>query len=194
MAKKNKGLNVNKVNEVMNEVPNIDELLTKKEKVNMNKIVSLDNVKDMELISTVEMMSDEDALKRMQEDMELVTLKEELKEEIKVDEEPKVKEEKKMDKVVKSDLVTKLDIGIRNAILAGKNAPSKSVVGKRLLAIQKSYKQLTGVDMTTQQINYLKTCNDTQILNVEYTLNYVRRDIRNNEFVQRQQQVATAQA
>lgn len=194
MAKKNKGLNVNKVNEVMNEVPNIDELLTKKEKVNMNKIVSLDNVKDMELISTVEMMSDEDALKRMQEDMELVTLKEELKEEIKVDETPEVKEEKKMDKVVKSDLVTKLDIGIRNAILAGKNAPSKSVVGKRLLAIQKSYKQLTGVDMTTQQINYLKTCNDTQILNVEYTLNYVRRDIRNNEFVQRQQQVATAQA
>ena len=86
-------------------------------------------------------------------------------------------EEMEMNKMV--ELKNKVDNGIKYAILSGKGAESdvKFVSGKQLLGIFKSYKDITGVEMSDMQKDYLKTLNPKQISNILYTLNVARKTL-----------------
>lgn len=90
-----------------------------------------------------------------------------------------------------NEMKNKLDLGIRNAILAGKKETrtEKFVSGKRIKAILNNYKIVTGEEMSDVQVNYIKTLNSTQIYNIELTIGALNREIRVEKFNQRMSQV-----
>lgn len=88
-------------------------------------------------------------------------------------------EEMEMNKMNKmNEIKNKVDNGIKYAILRGKDAQevAKYVPGKQLLGIFKSYKEITGTDMSDTQKNYLKTLNSKQLSNILHTLNVARKE------------------
>ena len=90
-----------------------------------------------------------------------------------------------------NEMKNKLDLGIRNAILAGKKETrtEKFVSGKRIKAILNNYKIVTGEEMSDIQVNYIKTLNSTQIYNIELTIGALNREIRVEKFNQRMSQI-----
>lgn len=147
MAKK--GLNMEKVAEIRNEVEEVME-------VNETTVVT----EMAEHIGTS--LEDIDALREMM-------IEEQLNEMNKI-------EEMEMNKM--NEIKNKVDNGIKYAILRGKDAQevAKYVPGKQLLGIFKSYKEITGVDMNDTQKNYLKTLNSKQLSNILHTLNVARKE------------------
>lgn len=147
MAKK--GLNMEKVAEIRNEVEEVME-------VNETTIVT----EMAEHIGTS--LEDIDALREMM-------IEEQLNEMNKI-------EEMEMNRM--NEIKNKVDNGIKYAILRGKDAQevAKYVPGKQLLGIFKSYKEITGVDMNDTQKNYLKTLNSKQLSNILHTLNVARKE------------------
>lgn len=147
MAKK--GLNMEKVAEIRNEVEEVME-------VNETTIVT----EMAEHIGTS--LEDIDTLREMM-------IEEQLNEMNKI-------EEMEMNRM--NEIKNKVDNGIKYAILRGKDAQevAKYVPGKQLLGIFKSYKEITGVDMNDTQKNYLKTLNSKQLSNILHTLNVARKE------------------
>ena len=149
MAKK--GLNMEKVVEIRNEVEEVMEM------ENTSVIVT-------EMAEHVgASLEDIDALRE-------VMIKEQMKEIERI-------EEMEMNKMV--ELKNKVDNGIKYAILSGKGAEdtAKFVPGKQLLGIFKSYKEITGVEMSDTQKSYLKTLNSQQLSNILHTLNIARKTL-----------------
>lgn len=149
MAKK--GLNMEKVVEIRNEVEEVME-------VEATPIV----VQEMaEHVGAS--LEDIDALRE-------VMIEEQMKEIERI-------EEMEMNRMV--ELKNKVDNGIKYAILSGKGAEdtAKFVPGKQLLGIFKSYKEITGVEMSDTQKNYLKTLNSQQLSNILHTLNIARKTL-----------------
>ena len=147
MAKK--GLNMEKVVEIRNEVEEVME--------NTSTIVT-------EMAEHVgASLEDIDALRE-------VMIEEQMKEIERI-------EEMEMNRMV--ELKNKVDNGIKYAILSGKGAEdtAKFVPGKQLLGIFKSYKEITGVEMNDTQKNYLKTLNSQQLSNILHTLNIARKTL-----------------
>ena len=147
MAKK--GLNMEKVVEIRNEVEEVME--------NTSSIVT-------EMAEHVgASLEDIDALRE-------VMIEEQMKEIERI-------EEMEMNRMV--ELKNKVDNGIKYAILSGKGAEdtAKFVPGKQLLGIFKSYKEITGVEMSDIQKNYLKTLNSQQLSNILHTLNIARKTL-----------------
>ena len=147
MAKK--GLNMEKVVEIRNEVEEVME--------NTSTIVT-------EMAEHVgASLEDIDALRE-------IMIEEQMKEIEGI-------EEMEMNKMV--ELKNKVDNGIKYAIISGKGVESdvKFVSGKQLLGIFKSYKDITGVEMSDMQKDYLKTLNPKQISNILYTLNVARKTL-----------------
>ena len=147
MAKK--GLNMEKVAEIRNEVEEVME-------VNETTVVT----EMAEHIGTS--LEDIYALREMM-------IEEQLNEMNKI-------EEMEMNRM--NEIKNKVDNGIKYAILRGKDAQevAKYVPGKQLLGIFKSYKEITGVDMSDTQKNYLKTLNSKQLSNILHTLNVARKE------------------
>lgn len=147
MAKK--GLNMEKVVEIRNEVEEVME---------MNETTVVTEM--AENIGTS--LEDVDALREMM-------IEEQLNEMNKI-------EEMEMNRM--NEIKNKVDNGIKYAILRGKDAQevAKYVPGKQLLGIFKSYKEITGVDMNDTQKNYLKTLNSKQLSNILHTLNVARKE------------------
>lgn len=147
MAKK--GLNMEKVVEIRNEVEEVME-------VNETTVVT----EMAEHIGTS--LEDIDALREMM-------IEEQLNEMNKI-------EEMEMNRM--NEIKNKVDNGIKYAILRGKDAQevAKYVPGKQLLGIFKSYKEITGTDMSDTQKNYLKTLNSKQLSNILHTLNVARKE------------------
>lgn len=147
MAKK--GLNMEKVVEIRNEVEEVME-------VNETTVVT-------EMAEHIgASLEDIDALREMM-------IEEQLNEMNKI-------EEMEMNRM--NEIKNKVDNGIKYAILRGKDAQevAKYVPGKQLLGIFKSYKEITGVDMSDTQKNYLKTLNSKQLSNILHTLNVARKE------------------
>lgn len=137
MAKKiNKGLNMEKVKEIREEV----------EEVLVNETIEHVNTTNEEIEALEEMNTNE--------------LSEEIIEEMEID-----------------NMKNKINNGIKFAILSGKDVESdkKYVSNKQLQAIFKSYKELVGCDMDSNQQMYLKKLNPQQVSNVLHTLNVARR-------------------
>ena len=149
MAKK--GLNMEKVVEIRNEVEEVMEVET-------TPIV----VQEMaEHVGAS--LEDIDALRE-------VMIEEQMKEIERI-------EEMEMNRMV--ELKNKVDNGIKYAILSGKGAEdtAKFVPGKQLLGIFKSYKEITSVEMSDTQKSYLKTLNSKQLSNILHTLNVARKTL-----------------
>ena len=149
MAKK--GLNMEKVVEIRNEVEEVMEVET-------TPVV----VQEMaEHVGAS--LEDIDALRE-------VMIEEQMKEIERI-------EEMEMDKM--KELKNKVDNGIKYAIISGKGVESdaKFVSGKQLLGIFKSYREITGVEMSDMQKGYLKTLNPKQISNILHTLNIARKTL-----------------
>lgn len=149
MAKK--GLNMEKVVEIRNEVEEVMEVET-------TPIV----VQEMaEHIGAS--LEDIDALRE-------IMIEEQMKEIERI-------EEMEMNRMV--ELKNKVDNGIKYAILKGKDATdvAKFTPGKQLIGIFKSYKDITGVEMNDTQKNYIKTLNSKQLSNILYTLNIARKTL-----------------
>ena len=149
MAKK--GLNMEKVVEIRNEVEEVMEVET-------TPIV----VQEMaEHVGAS--LEDIDALRE-------VMIEEQMKEIERI-------EEMEMNRMV--ELKNKVDNGIKYAILSGKGAEdtAKFVPGKQLLGIFKSYKEITGVEMSDTQKSYIKTLNSKQLSNILHTLNIARKTL-----------------
>ena len=147
MAKK--GLNMEKVAEIRNEVEEVME-------VNETTVVT-------EMAEHVgASLEDIDALREMMVEEQL--------------EEMNRIEEMEMNRM--NEIKNKVDNGIKYAILRGKDAQevAKYVPGKQLLGIFKSYKEITGTDMSDTQKNYLKTLNSKQLSNILHTLNVARKE------------------
>ena len=149
MAKK--GLNMEKVVEIRNEVEEVMEVET-------TPVI----VQEMaEHVGAS--LEDIDALRE-------IMIEEQMKEIERI-------EEMEMNRMV--ELKNKVDNGIKYAILSGKGAEdtAKFVPGKQLLGIFKSYKEITGVEMSDTQKNYLKTLNSQQLSNILHTLNIARKTL-----------------
>ena len=149
MAKK--GLNMEKVVEIRNEVEEVMEVET-------TPVVVTEMVEHVGAS-----LEDIDALRE-------VMIEEQMKEIERI-------EEMEMNRMV--ELKNKVDNGIKYAILSGKGAEdtAKFVPGKQLLGIFKSYKEITGVEMSDTQKNYLKTLNSQQLSNILHTLNIARKTL-----------------
>ena len=157
MAKKNKGLNMEKVAEIRNEVEEVMEINTPVVITEMAEHVgaSLEDIDALREMMVEETLNDMEIVKEMNE------------------------------------MKNKLDLGIRNAILAGKKETrtEKFVSGKRIKAILNNYKIVTGEEMSDTQINYIKTLNSTQVYNIELTIGALNREIRVEKFNQRMSQI-----
>ena len=149
MAKK--GLNMEKVVEIRNEVEEVMEVET-------TPVIVTEMAEHVGAS-----LEDIDALRE-------VMIEEQMKEIERI-------EEMEMNRMV--ELKNKVDNGIKYAILSGKGAEdtAKFVPGKQLLGIFKSYKDITGVEMSDMQKDYLKTLNPKQISNILYTLNVARKTL-----------------
>ena len=149
MAKK--GLNMEKVVEIRNEVEEVMEVET-------TPVVVIEMAEHVGAS-----LEDIDALRE-------VMIEEQMKEIERI-------EEMEMNRMV--ELKNKVDNGIKYAILSGKGAEdtAKFVPGKQLLGIFKSYKEITGVEMNDIQKNYLKTLNSQQLSNILHTLNIARKTL-----------------
>ena len=149
MAKK--GLNMEKVVEIRNEVEEVMEV--------ENTSVVVQEMAEHVGAS----LEDIDALRE-------VMIEEQMKEIERI-------EEMEMDKM--KELKNKVDNGIKYAIISGKGVESdaKFVSGKQLLGIFKSYREITGVEMSDTQKNYLKTLNSKQLSNILHTLNIARKTL-----------------
>ena len=149
MAKK--GLNMEKVVEIRNEVEEVMEV--------ENTSVVVQEMAEHVGAS----LEDIDALRE-------VMIEEQMKEIERI-------EEMEMDKM--KELKNKVDNGIKYAIISGKGVESdaKFVSGKQLLGIFKSYREITGVEMSDMQKGYLKTLNPKQISNILHTLNIARKTL-----------------
>ena len=149
MAKK--GLNMEKVVEIRNEVEEVMEVET-------TPIVVTEMAEHVGAS-----LEDIDALRE-------VMIEEQMKEIERI-------EEMEMNRMV--ELKNKVDNGIKYAILSGKGAEdtAKFVPGKQLLGIFKSYKEITGVEMSDTQKSYLKTLNSKQLSNILHTLNIARKTL-----------------
>ena len=86
-------------------------------------------------------------------------------------------QEGEMNKMV--ELKNKVDNGIKYAIMSGKDATDvvKFAPAKQLIGIFKSYKDITGVEMSNTQKDYIKTLNSKQLSNILYTLNIARKTL-----------------
>ena len=149
MAKK--GLNMEKVVEIRNEVEEVMEVET-------TPVVITEMVEHVGAS-----LEDIDALRE-------VMIEEQMKEIERI-------EEMEMNRM--KELKNKVDNGIKYAILSGKGAEdtAKCVPGKQLLGIFKSYKEITGVEMSDTQKSYLKTLNSKQLSNILHTLNIARKTL-----------------
>ena len=149
MAKK--GLNMEKVVEIRNEVEEVMEVET-------TPVIVTEMVEHVGAS-----LEDIDALRE-------IMIEEQMKEIERI-------EEMEMNRMV--ELKNKVDNGIKYAILSGKGAEdtAKFVPGKQLLGIFKSYKDITGIEMSDMQKDYLKTLNPKQISNILYTLNVARKTL-----------------
>ena len=171
MAKK--GLNMEKVVEIRNEVEEVMEVETTPivvQEMAEHVGVSLEDIDALREVMIEEQMKEIERVEEME------TLREmRIKKQIEVMNELYVKELNEMMKELKN----KVDNGIRYAILKGKDVESdvKFVSGKQLLGIFKSYKDITGVEMSDMQKDYLKTLNPKQISNILYTLNVARKTL-----------------
>jgi hypothetical protein len=147
MAKK--GLNMEKVVEIRNEVEEVME--------NTSTIVT-------EMAEHVgASLEDIDALREM--------CVEEFEKELELVQE---REENRM-----KELKNKVDNGIKYAIIKGKDATdvAKFAPAKQLIGIFKSYKDITGAEMSDTQKDYIKTLNSKQLSNILYTLNIARKTL-----------------
>ena len=90
-----------------------------------------------------------------------------------------VENNKEMVEMKNNELVTKVNNGIKYAILQGKNAKveQRFIPAKQLIAIEKSYKRITGLDMSDEQMMYIKCCNPKQISNIIHTLNVANKTL-----------------
>lgn len=63
--------------------------------------------------------------------------------------------------------------------MSGKDATdvAKFAPAKQLIGIFKSYKDITGVEMSDTQKDYIKTLNSKQLSNILYTLNIARKTL-----------------
>ena len=149
MAKK--GLNMEKVVEIRNEVEEVMEVET-------TPVVVTEMAEHVGAS-----LEDIDALRE-------VMIEEQMKEIERI-------EEMEMNKMV--ELKNKVDNGIKYAILKGKDATdvAKFTPGKQLMGIFKSYKEITGVEMSDTQKSYLKTLNSKQLSNILHTLNIARKTL-----------------
>ena len=149
MAKK--GLNMEKVVEIRNEVEEVMEVET-------TPVIVTEMVEHVGAS-----LEDIDALRE-------VMIEEQMKEIERI-------EEMEMNRMV--ELKNKVDNGIKYAILKGKDATdvAKFTPGKQLMGIFKSYKDITGVEMNDTQKNYIKTLNSKQLSNILYTLNVARKTL-----------------
>ena len=149
MAKK--GLNMEKVVEIRNEVEEVMEVET-------TPVI----VQEMaEHVGAS--LEDIDALRE-------VMIEEQMKEIERI-------EEMEMNRMV--ELKNKVDNGIKYAILKGKDATevAKFTPAKQLMGIFKSYKDITGVEMNDTQKNYINNLNSKQLSNILYTLNVARKTL-----------------
>ena len=147
MAKK--GLNMEKVVEIRNEVEEVME--------NTSVVVT-------EMAEHVgASLEDIDALREM--------CVEEFEKELELVQE---REENRM-----KELKNKVDNGIKYAIIKGKDATdvAKFAPAKQLIGIFKSYKDITGAEMSDTQKDYIKTLNSKQLSNILYTLNIARKTL-----------------
>lgn len=149
MAKK--GLNMEKVVEIRNEVEEVMEVET-------TPVIVTEMAEHVGAS-----LEDIDALRE-------VMIEEQMKEIERI-------EEMEMNRMV--ELKNKVDNGIKYAILKGKDATdvAKFTPGKQLMGIFKSYKDITGVEMNDTQKNYIKTLNSKQLSNILYTLNIARKTL-----------------
>lgn len=246
MAKRvsKKGVNMNKVSEVMDKAPVINDLIKSEDAFETIVDATMNEVPDFELQETLKDMSHQDALKRMEEDLQLIELKEELEESPTSDEvidlaesvgnslddidalreaiteqfEQELKEEPKVQKLQfkitqpynnyeldlnnnHGDVAIKayrrviarrnrLDIGIYNAINAGKdkNTKSKFVPAGAITAISNNYRVLTGGYLSDEQLQVIKTLNPVQIDYINQTIAHAQSKVREQEFNKRVQQ------
>ena len=140
MAKK--GLNMEKVVEIRNEV---EEVMEMKEHVGVSQ-EELEALREMRIEKQIEVMNDL-YVKELNEMM--------------------------------IEIKNKVDNGIKYAIIKGKDATNvaKFAPAKQLIGIFKSYKDITGVEMSDTQKNYIKTLNSQQLSNILYTLNVARKTL-----------------
>ena len=66
--------------------------------------------------------------------------------------------------------IEKLNSGIRYAIKST-DSKGKGITAKKLNNILRAYKNVTGIDMNTAQVKYLRTISDEQARRVIYTIN-----------------------
>lgn len=140
MAKK--GLNMEKVVEIRNEV---EEVMEMKEHVGISQ-EELEALREMRIEKQIEVMNDL-YVKELNEMM--------------------------------IEIKNKVDNGIKYAILKGKDATdvAKFAPAKQIMGIFKSYKDITGVEMSDTQKDYIKTLNSQQLSNILYTLNVARKTL-----------------
>lgn len=140
MAKK--GLNMEKVVEIRNEV---EEVMEMKEHVGISQ-EELEALREMRIEKQIEVMNDL-YVKELNEMM--------------------------------IEIKNKVDNGIKYAIIKGKDATevAKFIPAKQLIGIFKSYKDITGVEMSDTQKDYIKTLNSQQLSNILCTLNVARKTL-----------------
>ena len=132
---------------------------------------AIENVEEIEMVEE----------KLTKEDIE--TLKEEINEKvIEVVEEKReelentVKEIENMNKII-------INREIRKAINAGKDLATKGMNGKQFKAITGGYQEITGEELSENQLNYIKTLNEAQARFIIVTINQYKRHLRTLEMM-----------
>lgn len=85
-----------------------------------------------------------------------------------------------------------LNINIKNAIYYNKDKSTKGITGSQLKAITENYKKVTSIEMSDEQVEYMKKINFEQARSIIYTMNKYSEKLRQEKRLkEREQKLAT---
>ena len=114
----------------------------------------------------------------MNTEVKEVVVDEKINEEVAQDDKEIIGSEIFKEEIENNKMVESLNYNIKKAIFLSKGYGKHGITGKQFKSIVEGYKKSTGLDMTEERVNYLKTITDVQAGQVIMVINKFNRYMR----------------
>lgn len=114
----------------------------------------------------------------MNTEVKKVVVDEKINEEVAQDDKEIIGNEIFKEEIENNKMVESLNYNIKKAIFLSKGYGKRGITGKQFKSIVEGYKKSTGLDMTEERVNYLKTITDVQAGQVIMVINKFNRYMR----------------
>lgn len=114
----------------------------------------------------------------MNTEVKEVVVDEKINEEVAQDDKEIIGNEIFEEEMENNKMIESLNYNIKKAIFLSKGYGKRGITGKQFKSIVEGYKKSTGLDMTEERVNYLKTITDVQAGQIIMVINKFNRYIK----------------